>query len=326
MKVSVDYINRLAILDNNSLYELKRFIDNYSSWSRILNKNDAFFNNSWYAFEATVHIELSDGEYYFSKPVSEVLKCIREYKKILSKVDDLGILKSVYQTFNDDNARNAMFSIINALIVDRNCVKNNMEKFMDLGITDFEFNPYRNLDKSYKSYIDVSSEDRTLYAVNGVYSDGIRTLRKDCGNICYLGVKDAKYVIEYYKIKDGRYKINVNVRNLRFNAKSLPTKEKLCDINVIPDYFNYDEVLKEFDSKKCKELTIGIIGKCDNLKKALSDYLNNCPKGELSADNIADINDISNYLSHFIDAIKPIDDKDRRGKSRTLERKNKNRK
>ena len=45
MKVSVDYINRLAILDNNSLNKLKHFVYDYSSRLQMLRENDDFFLN-----------------------------------------------------------------------------------------------------------------------------------------------------------------------------------------------------------------------------------------------------------------------------------------
>ncbi len=320
MKISVDYINRLAILDNNSLNKLKHFVYDYSSRLQMLRENDDFFLDTWYIFNETVQLELTGNIDYRIKPEKNLQNCIKNHVKVLYKVDELGILNSIYDTFHDKAALKVLLTIIDTLIEDRKLVKNNMEKFMDLGIKSFDFQPYRNIDGTFQSDMSIREKDKNIYAIDGAYSDGVKNIRKGYSNTYYIEVKNAKYVIEYFKRVDGYNEIVVKVNNLRFNTATLPSKEELYDVNIIPTYFASMKMSNENALKKHMTMTDDLIQECHKLRTMLNTYIDNCPDGELSFDNMVTIYGVRNDISEFLQILEPLDKEYKKGKSKTLGR------
>ncbi len=305
MKISVDYINKLARLDDDSLNEIKELISEYPNIMRVLKEKVTMWHDGWEIFSISTTDVLSNGNLLI-KPVSDLESIINKYKNIIAKLVDLNFLHFVYDTFYNENKRNDLLNAIDDIIKDKKIVIDNMNKFMDLGIREFEYNSIDSLDGRYAIYINYNPDTsfkENSYGCDGVCSDGVKTWKHNFGYYYYFDLDNAKYVIIYKKRFDDRYnEIEVIVNDLNFDTNTLPNGRELHELSIAP-YVDYQEVSLQTALLKHNNLESDLIIESNKIERLLNLYINNsanCPKGTLSLNDLALLISIRNDLSLFI--------------------------
>ena len=80
------------------------------------------------------------------------------------------------------------------------------------------------------------------------------------------------------------------------------------------------EMSNENALKKHMTMTGDLIQECHKLRKMLNAYIDNCPDGELSFDNMVTIYGVRNDISEFLQMLEPLDKEYKKRKSKTLGR------
>lgn len=323
MKISVDYINRLARLDDNSLNELKELILEYPNIMNVLKEKVSMWHDGWEIFSTSATDVLSNGNLLI-KPLSELESIITKHKDIIKNMVDLKFLHFVYDTFYDVNKRCDLLNAIDDIIKNKNLVMDNMTKFMGLGIKDFEYNTRDNIDGRYAIYINYNPDTsfkECSYGSDGVCSDGIKKWMHQFGYYYYFELTNAKYVIVYKKRIDDRYnEVEVIVNDLNFDTNTLPNACELYDLSVVP-YVDYEETKEQTALLKHNNIKSDLLKESKKMEKLFNLYISNsanCPKGTLSVNDLALLISIRNDLSLFINKLEKKD------KGKILERRKDN--
>ncbi len=324
MKISVSYIKGLAKLDDNSLNEIKELIQEYPNIIDILNDKVTRWHKGWEIFSISVTDVLSNGNLLI-KPLSELESIINKYKDIIVKLIDLNFLPTVYDTFYDEKKRCDLLNAIDDIIKNKNLVMENMNKFIELGIKDFEYNLRDNIDGRYAIYINYNPDTsfkESSYGSDGVCSDGIKKWKHQFGYYYYFDLENAKYAIVYKKRIDDKYNdIYVIVKDLKFDTNTLPNNRELYDLSVVP-YVDYQKTKEQTALLIHNNIKSDLFKESKKLEKILNAYIDNsanCPKGTLSINDLVLFLSIRNDLSTLISK---IDEKKEKGK--VLERRKDN--
>ncbi len=124
-------------------------------------------------------------------------------------------------------------------------------KLKELGIHEFQYSPRKDLDTRYSEKYQAHACGKGTFDVRGVWSDGQKEwFSQIVDDGCSFKLHNANYIIEYYKGYKEPKQI-MTVRNLEFDASSLPTSDDLYNTEVYPE-IDYEVV--EAKTKEVNEV------------------------------------------------------------------------
>ena len=123
---------------------------------------------------------------------------------------------------------------------DKQKIIDNLNKMKEIGINEFELCIGENFDGKYIIKIQENINESTMaakkYCIQGYCTDTPRQNIEEIESGVYaFDIKKAKYIIKYIKGSLSQDKVIMKVNSLNFDKETLPKKEELYNISVLPN-------------------------------------------------------------------------------------------
>lgn len=269
-EIDLDLAIGLATLDEKALTQLKNFSKDYILYccgseriSRVSGKEplsvEEFIRYCRNKLKISKNNEIKDFEermYYWS--------LLNFYKSLLSqlmRMDD-EVIKKFFVAI--DQGTDSFYQLCEYILYNydkQDLILKNLEKLKEIGISRFIFDECAVLDGDYTIVVlenrEMSKQGKKVYGVKGVACDGEKVWFDQVDDDGYdFKSIGSSYVISYIKGTAFLDDVKMIIRSLGFDSKTLPTREELFDLEVLP------EVDFELINKKTRVVNLSYSHEC----------------------------------------------------------------
>ena len=317
---------RLAIgllneLDGESLVELNRFILDFKKHYRnSIQLQDSFKGSKGSFFDLEKFISYVKSKLEIS---TEKVK-ISTYQNVMAWSFIVGYKKLLKSLLKDENLFRELFTTILSkkerissefiqYLADNSAEKERflevLNKINELGIKQFQYDPSIDLNGKQYAYIqrnnELSTPTKTKYMVISIVSDGKKEWEpQQTEDVYNFELRDANYIIEYKKgSRAGNY-VKMAANNLDFEPETLPTKEELEDLSVLPKDIDIERIKKMTDAVNIIDANKNVYEQLNKLEKNLDRLIKTLGKADISSQRIESYSKDFSQLKQELETLK----------------------